>query len=228
MTECAPISFGDQIMTVPKPGAVFKIMQGAKFWLLRAQELKEAAEIILVEQKGLAAKYERAVDEAGAKAEAQAEEASDGCAQVEIECREPNFRPAEMLLGFAVENALKGIIIVGDPTLTSEDKLARIIRSHNLCDLATDAKVILNVQEEAILHALTCLVVWAGRYPTPSRITWYEGKHDVHFGDEAAIAAANDHAALLALVTKLVTELERKVGPPKNRFGMVIFFKDRS
>ena len=210
-------------MTVPEPGAIFKTMQGTPFWLRRAQQLQHAAEIILVDQKVLEAQYQRAVNEAGAKAEILAEAATDGCAQVDIECQEPNFRPAEMLLGFAAENALKGLIIAGDPNLASEDKLVASIKTHDLRALAASSKVTMNSQEDDALLALTYLVEWAGRYPTPPHIKWYRGKHDVHFGDEAAIAAANDHVSILALVTRLVTELERKVGPSKNQFGTVIF-----
>jgi hypothetical protein len=139
---------------------------------------------------------------------------------------EPNYRPAEMLLGFAIENALKGLMIAHDPALTSEEKLAKTLLEHDLCVLAACANVTVTAAENAILEALTCLVVWAGRYPTPTRLSSRMSKRAKYAHADTALAPARDHAAVLALCGRLLQELGSHDPSPRPQFDIVVAFKE--
>jgi hypothetical protein len=74
-----------------------------------------------------------------------------------------------MLLGFAIENACKGILIQRSPDLVEDTALRRELRSHNLPHLMTACGHPVAGPELKALSFLSEYVQWAGRYPTPIR-----------------------------------------------------------
>jgi hypothetical protein len=80
----------------------------------------------------------------------------------------PKPHPYLLLAGFALENILKAILIVDDPTLISTGVLDAKVKSHDLAKLATDCGLLILSEEESELLA-TCsgAIPYWGRYPIP-------------------------------------------------------------
>jgi hypothetical protein len=83
-------------------------------------------------------------------------------------CSGPYF----MLMGFAIENILKAGIVFRDSVelksnFQNDRKFPKILKSHNLSELARKADIQLAIFEEDLLRRLTRHSVWAGRYPIP-------------------------------------------------------------
>jgi len=72
-----------------------------------------------------------------------------------------------MLLGFAIENTCKGILIQSKPGLVEDTALKKELRSHNLPRLVTMCDFSPNSSQTKALTFLSEYVMWAGRYPTP-------------------------------------------------------------
>jgi len=77
-----------------------------------------------------------------------------------------------MLVAFAIENILKGIILKRDfEQLTEEarthNKIPAVLKNHKLRDLAELANIAIDSKEEELLLRLTDNAIWRGRYPTP-------------------------------------------------------------
>ena len=78
------------------------------------------------------------------------------------------FSVALLLFGYAMENALKGLIVqrrVAPSVRNKKGELAREIITHNLAKLADAAEVRLQREERDLLLRLKTFVEWAGRYP---------------------------------------------------------------
>jgi hypothetical protein len=82
--------------------------------------------------------------------------------------------PVSMLLaGFALENALKGVLIAREPDRFVQPKARkpdRIVdwgrrRGHDLAWLASEARLSVTEEERRALEKLTVFIDWAGRYP---------------------------------------------------------------
>lgn len=70
-----------------------------------------------------------------------------------------------LLAGYALECAFKGYLIALLPELVSEDRgLDKLLRNHDLCDLARECAIPLSSEEQALLATLTQVVIW-GKYP---------------------------------------------------------------
>jgi hypothetical protein len=76
-----------------------------------------------------------------------------------------------MLAGMAIEDLLKAIMIIGEPTLVRPNPSAptqmldNSISHHDLGRLAARAGIPVNSEERAFLARLSGFVQWAGRYP---------------------------------------------------------------
>lgn len=73
---------------------------------------------------------------------------------------------AEMLLGLALENLLKGILLRQNPNLLTEEGELKT-KSHNLYDLWKRAGLDLDEDRTALLQMLTKSVEWSGKYFVP-------------------------------------------------------------
>src|ERR1700741_279929 len=77
-------------------------------------------------------------------------------------------RPYLLLAGFAIENVLKGLLIVSDPSLVVNGVLDRSIKSHNLVSLLSKLPSISASPEELQFCKIAsdAIPCW-GRYPIP-------------------------------------------------------------
>lgn len=80
--------------------------------------------------------------------------------------------PFLLLAAFAVENALKGTKVKqilsrgGEPAFSKAKKNdPNRVWDHELVELAKDVGLVMDQQDEAMLHVLTRNIQWAGRYP---------------------------------------------------------------
>jgi hypothetical protein len=81
---------------------------------------------------------------------------------------ETPFGPiACMLIGLALENMAKGLMVHGQPGLVTGDGLSNLIKKHDLPSLVASVGIVLDAEQREGLSLLTDYVVWAGRYPIP-------------------------------------------------------------
>jgi hypothetical protein len=75
-----------------------------------------------------------------------------------------------MLMGFSMENLLKGILIAEDLEAVVDGKLNSVLDSHGLKDLAEKIGGLKFTKlEKRVLSELESYVLWAGRYPAPKK-----------------------------------------------------------
>lgn len=79
----------------------------------------------------------------------------------------PIWKVALMLIGMAIEDMAKGIIVGRNPAKIAEGKMTGVPTSHDLVDLVRSCRVPLTDEEIVALRVLTEFVRWAGRYPIP-------------------------------------------------------------
>ena len=121
-------------------------------WLSYAEELEEAAEVI----------WNCVGDVMTVKNETNIE------GNMEIEKFSVHARSYILLAGFALENALKAIIITRNPNLISSGQLHNSLKIHNLLNLAkTINDLKLTDKEEWVMRVCQGAIPYWGRYPVP-------------------------------------------------------------
>jgi len=194
--------------------ANFRAGQSPSSWLEWAERLRDAAEAIFTSE----APKEAAYLEAYAVAVAEAEK---GTGVAEIQCDPPNYLPGQMLCAFALENALKGLIVASDPSLKDDTKLNQLMRRHDVLALAKDANFAVDGVEARVLTALTDLGQWAGRYPTATSLKGHanvEPLSDPH----VLLAYGADHVTVRNLLKRAIDALTSAVGPKQFAYGVVV------
>lgn len=75
-----------------------------------------------------------------------------------------------MLMAFSIENLLKGILIVEGHEAIEGGKLSSRLSNHGLRQYAEDVSgVIITEPEKCLLDELQHYLMWAGRYPMPTK-----------------------------------------------------------
>jgi hypothetical protein len=198
------------------PRAVFKAKQKPALWLLAAERLRDAAEIIMKDQIALEPTYFRAVGAASLDAQINANSTGRN-AIAEIEAEAPNYVPAQMLYGYALENLFKGMIVNQKPGLIGSERVSRALNSHDLIKLAEIAAFPLAVQEVPLLAALSKITVWAGRYPVPLTVEEFVVDTADSLLDWGAL-----HPTLRYCFDRAFKTLEEQLPKPVHRFGVVV------
>ena len=144
---------------------LYKAAQLPLSWLLSAERLCAAAEAIIAHELPSEKPYFEAYAIAQKEAAAKAYAAGNEGGVAEIRAIPPNYPPAQLLYAYAIENALKGLIVANTPALIEERKLSDALKSHDLIKLAEKAAFAVHPQERPVLEALSELSIWAGRYP---------------------------------------------------------------
>jgi hypothetical protein len=194
--------------------ANFREGQSPSSWLEWAERLRDAAEPIFTSEASKEAAYLEAYAIAVDKAE-------KGAGIAEIQCDPPNYLPGQMLCAFALENALKGLMVIGDASLKDDTKLNQLILRHDLLALARDAKFAVDGGETRVLMALADLGQWAGRYPTATSLkghTNVEPLSDPH----VLLAYGADHVTVRSLLKRAIDALTSAVGPKQFKYGVVV------
>jgi hypothetical protein len=209
------------VSNIPSPETFFAAAQQPVAWLLTAERLAEAAEVIVASQAALEEQYQRAYEAAVAELEAS----PNGIA--EIRHREPNYLPAGMLYGFAIENALKGLIIARGLVTVSGVKIDPKIQTHDMVFLATSVGITLDNDERDVLATISMLAEWAGRYPVPARS---EHKHKrlwpMPVVTNQVLDWPNRQEVIRGFFSRTKAELETATGGPRDHFGVVVLLPD--
>ncbi|HET6428261.1 MAG TPA: hypothetical protein VFJ30_07625 [Phycisphaerae bacterium] len=82
-----------------------------------------------------------------------------------------------LLAGFAIENAVKGLIISKQDAPVSLQRLPDEVRSHDLKALFATAEIQLDVREKLLVEALQEATIWKGRYHTPLDMNSIDGTY---------------------------------------------------
>lgn len=137
-------------------------------WMVAAYRLKRAADTLLAVSKAASkAEMDRAFEEH--KARKAGTPAPDALSDIEVINRITDMSQIDtyyMLTGLAIENAVKGILVVKNPTLVTDDGQFKI-STHNLIHCLEKCSIAMSDIERNALTALQEYVVWAGRYPGP-------------------------------------------------------------
>ena len=129
--------------------------ESAFFWWLQARRLKRGADLNWeVYEREIAYFKANPIGYDKRKAE-------DGQSNVDIELSKVYF----FLLGLAVENIAKGILIGRDPKYFSHNKTM----THEIHDYVAECKIDLDEKKRKLLEELSIIVKWRGRYPTPKK-----------------------------------------------------------
>jgi len=108
-----------------------------------------------------------------------------------------------LLVGYAVEVLIKGIIFSRDPSLlVSGEKLKKDYTHHCLVDLYRETGLPMDKDTEGILSGLEEFIVWKGRSAVPKNI-------DKYMGQRKFPAVLHDRAKIDHLVETLIYELNK-------------------
>jgi hypothetical protein len=211
------------VMAKEKPGSVYKSAQVPTVWLNSADQLRHAAEIILVDQTSREIAYFQAVDVAGKEAVGLAIAAPDGKATVEIKEPAPNYLPGQLLYAFALENLLKAILCFKNPGWMNESKLSKKLKTHRLADLAREADIEVFPQETSVVNGLSDIADWVGRYPVASSIEKHaSGNIPLGINPDALLDWGSAHPVMRRLYDRLRELLLKSLpSPPVRGFDLV-------
>jgi hypothetical protein len=198
---------------------MFKVAQRPVAWLLSAERLRDAAEIILRHEVEKEIPYFRAHADAVHQATAEAYNEGHDAGVAEIQAPAPNYPPAQLLYAYAIENVLKGLIVANKPRLIEERELNGELKSHDLLRLADKASFTVYIQERPVLQALSKLSVWAGRYPVARSRKEYVGTPNA----DEMLDYGSTHPVMKAFFERVRSELEKHLPHPlESRFGSVV------
>jgi len=177
-----------------------------KLWGLLALDLKHAADILWIRgASSMTQHWEQIVAETGGEARPDADLPEDTLAQAHA-----LVNTAEMLLGLAFENMIKGILVARDPTLIKDGIPTGKLITHAVADLAHAEGLLLSDDEYRLLKVLEQYVLWLGRYPMPREKESYHDLIGVEIGDDPL---GLDKAALDALFDRLARHPDMKWYP---------------
>jgi hypothetical protein len=114
-----------------------------------------------------------------------------------------------LLLGLAAENLIKGVYVAQNPGLVTREKLDRSLWTsdggHGIKDFARSL-LTLEPEEVELLGRLQEHVVWAGRYPIPTKSSrYYDSEHPQDMLKFNTI----DFQMAERLFEKLIVEMDR-------------------
>jgi hypothetical protein len=173
-------------------------------WLAKARELKKAADLL----------FEK-FDEERIKYDEEFEKDHD------FTLPSPDDSVVNMLLGFAVENLLKGIYV---STLKNAEQIKDLselnipTRGHELEPIANAVALKLRIDfsqdEIGLLQALEHVILWYGRYPSARNIDDLIPAYETGYFRKFTFDYPKDHFATLKLYDRLETILFDRAGAP--------------
>jgi hypothetical protein len=204
------------------PQQIFKAAQQPALWLISAQKLRDAAEVIIKREDDYLVPYLRAHDEAVNAAMGIACAEGEKAGHAEIAARTPNYPPAQLLYSYAIENVLKGLIVANDSGLIKSDKLDAALKDHDLLTLAERADFTVLSQEQQVLAALSLISVWVGRYPVALNVRNFTGTPNRN----ELMDYGSRHTIMRVFFDRVVKALEAKLPKPlESLFDAVVVFR---
>lgn len=146
------------------PFDTFRQAQEPISWAFAADELYEAALLIYYSAAEQLPRFEEARRAAEDVIQGSPAIDRDGFAWAPIHAPAPKFLPAFLMLGFAIENLLKGLYVTRNSDAVAQDRIG-VPKTHDLEQLAQKAGFSLTPTEADLLRKLTTVISWSGRYP---------------------------------------------------------------
>jgi hypothetical protein len=118
-----------------------------------------------------------------------------------------------LLMGYAIENLLKGILMIQHPEYFKANSKMTDIKSHDLSDLCKCCDISIQQEEADLLDKLTTYVKWMGKYPIPleAHKMWPMKKSDGTWKSRGeAFRGRQTQEELNSLYAKILDELERQ------------------
>ncbi len=175
-------------------------------WLNKARTLRKAANSLFIEFEADQAKYD--------------ENYSDDAAI-------PDGSTVEMLLGFAVENLLKGLYVTTVLSFTDIKDLKQLSIPGNRHELSPIAEAIakplgltFSKDELDILNVLEHVILWFGRYPSARNIDDLIPMDETGIFKKFYFNYPNDHYAALRLYDRLEETLEGRAPKPLQKSSL--------
>jgi hypothetical protein len=151
--------------TLRNPAFANKVFQAAhqpRAWYAVARRLRSSAQAIFERENPVARRHYDEFQRLGTLAVG-----SDITDQYdEIQYPFPNFDSAHMLIAFAIENLLKGLMVAKGIATLSKQELPKILKTHSLARLHQLA-IPRAVVPMYALDMLSYMAEWRGRYPLP-------------------------------------------------------------
>jgi hypothetical protein len=122
------------------------------------------------------------------------------------------FNQSTMLMGMAIENFLKGIIVKEEQVELDVKikKLPEFLKSHRLIELAKKTGISFNKEEQMVLSKFTESIEFSGRYPIPIK----NEKYHEYFNKNAEptfLMKNNKKEELPTQVASLLNKINRKM-----------------
>ncbi len=117
-----------------------------------------------------------------------------------------------LLMGYAIENLLKAILMIQHPEYFKPDQKLVDIQSHDLAGLCSRCKIDVQQDETNLLKKLTTYILWQGKYPIPLELEkmWPKRQPDGTWETRGeAFHGRKTQQELDSLYTKFWNELER-------------------
>ncbi len=144
---------------------VFDASRQPRAWYTVAQRLRRSAEAIFARENPVARRfYDELHRIGGLAAEGKPPEDFD-----ETKFPFPNFDAAYMLIAFAIENLLKGILVARGLVTFSKEEVPKPLKTHDLRKLHELASPTATIPTYA-LDTLSYMGDWRGRYPLPTSV----------------------------------------------------------
>jgi hypothetical protein len=171
-------------------------------WLAKARQLKKAADILFIEFENDQEEYDR--------------EFSENMLSRPMTLAYPDDSITTMLLGFAIENLLKGLYVNAQNNAEPIEDLNQLKlpgRSHALEPIASalaERKLInFSPEEIELLHVLERAIFWRGRYPSPKNIDFISPAHESGQFKKMNFKYPDDHYAAITLYDRLDESLSK-------------------
>jgi hypothetical protein len=179
---------------------VFDSSRHPSAWLRMSRRLRHSADAILSRETPIAQRYW-----------AELHRITDPKDFDEAKFPAPNFDGAHLLVGFAIENLLNGLLVAKGLATFSKQKLTNSLSTHDLGKLHDKAKPTATIAPY-ILDYLTYMLEWRARYPLPTSIEGFWPMDDKGNPKSGGFSSKSNQE-LLAYCEGLDTELKGLLSP---------------
>jgi hypothetical protein len=173
---------------------VFDASRHPLAWLIVSRRLRHSADAILARETPVAQRFW-----------AKLKHITDRKEFDETKFPMPNFDGAHLLIGFAIEDLLKGLTVAKGIATFSAQELPNILKSHDLRKLHDKTKPATTIAPH-LLDALTYMIEWRARYPLPTSIEKFWPMDDKGSPKSGGLGS-NSNQELLAYCDGLDAEL---------------------
>jgi hypothetical protein len=174
-------------------------------WLIVGRRLRYSAEVIFERENPVSTRF-------WGELERRVNLSADGNTPSEdfdhAKFPPPNLNAAYMLVAFAIENLLKGLMIAKGIVRFSGQRLPSELVGHDLYAMHKLATPKATVPQH-VLEALTTMSVWSGRYPLPLNVAGFWRMDDNGALKGVGFTGPESHSEFLAYYDGLEAELQK-------------------